>query len=357
PRDLPPRAPEHGGPAPHDHRHPLRRPAQRDLRGRDDLQSTRPGEPRHPGHLRPRLPGDPGHRRALHPLLRGDQPGRRPPVRLGRPAHPPRALGPVRRLEPSPAWVRARVASDAALRFRRHPAGVAGATIVITVVVVALFAQALAPHSVEDTDLSAVFSPPSAEHPLGTDALGRDTLSRLLVGAQVSLTIALSVLAITLSVGVALGMVAGYFGGIPDGLVMRVVDVVLAFPELIFAILLSTVLRAGIGTVIAALAAVGCPGTARLTRSPLLALRPEPFVEAAIAGGTPTRVILWRHLLPNLVAPIITRASIGVGFIITAEATLSFLGIGVQEPMPSWGGVIRDGLAALRTDPYLARVA
>jgi ABC-type dipeptide/oligopeptide/nickel transport system permease subunit len=244
-----------------------------------------------------------------------------------------------------------------AARFVRNRNALIGAGIVGGVVAVAVLARLLAPHSFEDTDLLQAWGRPSTDHPLGTDALGRDTLSRLLVGAQVSLTIALSVLALTLSVGVALGMVAGYFGGVPDTLVMRIVDVVLAFPELIFAILLSTVLGSGVGTVIAALAVVWWPGIARLTRSLVLGLRAEPFVEAAVAGGTPARVILWRHLLPNIVAPIITRASIGVGFIITAEATLSFLGIGVQEPLPSWGGMIRDGLTALRSDPYLALFA
>ena len=244
-----------------------------------------------------------------------------------------------------------------AARFVRNRNALIGTGIVGGVVAVAVLARWLAPHSFEDTDLLQAWGRPSTDHPLGTDALGRDTLSRLLVGAQVSLTIALSVLALTLSVGVALGMVAGYFGGVPDTLVMRIVDVVLAFPELIFAILLSTVLGSGVGTVIAALAVVWWPGIARLTRSLVLGLRAEPFVEAAVAGGTPARVILWRHLLPNIVAPIITRASIGVGFIITAEATLSFLGIGVQEPLPSWGGMIRDGLTALRSDPYLALFA
>ena len=241
-----------------------------------------------------------------------------------------------------------------ARRFARNRNAAAGAAIVAAVVLVAVAARWVAPYSFEDTDLLSVWGRPSAGHPLGTDSLGRDTLSRLLVGAQVSLTIALSVLAITLTVGIALGMVAGYFGGTADGLIMRVVDVVLAFPELIFAILLSTVLGSGVRTVVAALAVVWWPGIARLTRSLVLALRAEPFVEAAVAAGIPTPALLWRHLLPNIVAPIVTRASIGVGFIITAEATLSFLGIGVQEPLPSWGGMIRDGLTALRTDPYLA---
>jgi len=222
---------------------------------------------------------------------------------------------------------------------------------------VALFARFLAPYSVEDTDLLAVWGPPSLAHPLGTDNLGRDTLSRLIVGAQVSLLIALSVLAITLTVGVTFGMLAGYRGGLVDAAVMRVVDVIFAFPELIFAVLLATVLGTGTRTVVAALAVVWWPGIARLTRSLVLSLRTALFIDAAVTSGTPRRTIMLRHLLPNVVAPIITRASIGVGFLVTAEATLSFLGIGVQEPTPSWGGMIRDGLSALRTEPQLALFA
>jgi len=202
-----------------------------------------------------------------------------------------------------------------------------------------------------------VWGPPSLAHPLGTDNLGRDTLSRLIVGAQVSLLIALSVLAITLTVGVTFGMLAGYRGGLVDAAVMRVVDVIFAFPELIFAVLLATVLGTGTRTVVAALAVVWWPGIARLTRSLVLSLRTALFIDAAVTSGTPRRTIMLRHLLPNVVAPIITRASIGVGFLVTAEATLSFLGIGVQEPTPSWGGMIRDGLSALRTEPQLALFA
>ena len=253
-----------------------------------------------------------------------------------------------------PRRVRAVLTSDFALRFGRSRNAVVGATIVAVVVLVALFAQALAPHSVEDTDLLAVWGPPSVVHPMGTDNLGRDTLSRLVVGAQVSLSIALSVLAITLTVGVALGMMAGYQGGIVDSVVMRLVDVIFAFPELIFAILLATILGTGTHTVITALAVVWWPGIARLTRSLVLSLRTALFIDAAVTCGTPRGTILRRHILPNIVAPVITRASIGVGFLITAEATLSFLGIGVQEPTPSWGGMIRDGIGVLRTNPQLA---
>ncbi|HLJ21992.1 MAG TPA: ABC transporter permease, partial [Stellaceae bacterium] len=145
-----------------------------------------------------------------------------------------------------------------------------------------------------------------------------------------------------------------YFGGWIDTVAMRAADIILAFPELIFAILLAAVLGPGVVTVVLALAITWWPGIARLARSLVLGLRHEAFVEAAVASGTRPLAIMLRHFLPNIVAPLIVRASIGVGFIITAEATLSFLGLGVQEPTPSWGGMIRDGLTVLRTDPYLA---
>jgi len=135
---------------------------------------------------------------------------------------------------------------------------------------------------------------------------------------------------------------------------MRTVDIIFAFPELILAILVAAILGTGTTTVIIALSLVWWPGIARLTRSLVLSLREEMFVDAAVASGTRSWRIMVRHLLPNIASPIIVRASVGVGFIIMAEATLSFLGIGVQEPTPTWGGMIRDGLAALRTDPHLA---
>ncbi|MBM3598280.1 MAG: ABC transporter permease [Alphaproteobacteria bacterium] len=244
--------------------------------------------------------------------------------------------------------------SEFAVRFRRNRNAMIGSVIVLFVVLVAFFAPVLAPYSYEETDLLATWAAPSADHLLGGDQLGRDILSRLIVGARVSLLVAISVLTITLSIGILLGMIAGYFGGWTDALIMRVVDVIFAFPELIFAILVAAVLGPSKLTVIISLSIVWWPGVARLTRSLVLQLRSELYVDAAIACGTRPFTILFRHLLPNIVAPLIVRASIGVGFLIMAEATLSFLGIGVQEPEPSWGGMIRDGLVGLRTDPYLA---
>ena len=239
-------------------------------------------------------------------------------------------------------------------RFLRQRGGVLGAAIVLVVLLVAVFSPVLAPHAFDETDLLNTWAPPDASHWLGTDKLGRDIASRLIVGARVSLIVSLSVVAITLLVGVAAGMVAGYFGGLADSLIMRTVDVVLAFPEVVLAILVAAVLGPGLATVIIALSMVWWPGIARLTRSLVLVQKQELYVDAAILCATPPLEILWRHILPNIAAPLLVRASVGIGFIIMAEATLSFLGLGVQEPTPSWGGMIRDGLPSLRSDPTLA---
>ncbi len=236
----------------------------------------------------------------------------------------------------------------------RQRSAVIGGVIVLIVLFMAIFAPWLAPHPYDATDLVNVWAPPDAINWLGTDKLGRDIASRLIIGARTSLVVACSVLVITLTIGVSLGMVAGYFGGRTETLIMRTVDVTLAFPEVVFAILVAAMLGPGVPTVIIALALVWWPGIARLARSLVLVQKQELYVDAAILAGASPAHILRVHLLPNIVAPLIVRASVGVGFIIMAEATLSFLGLGVQEPIPSWGGMIRDGLPALRTDPMLA---
>jgi ABC-type dipeptide/oligopeptide/nickel transport system permease subunit len=239
-------------------------------------------------------------------------------------------------------------------RFLGQRNAVIGGAIVAVIVLIALLAPLVAPHSFSETNLLNTWNPPDGDNLLGTDDLGRDILSRLIYGARVSLFLAFSVLVITLLLGVLLGTVAGYFGGWIDALIMRVVDVMLAFPEVVFAILVAAALGSGVLTVIVTLSLVWWPGIARLTRSLVLVLRNELFVDAAIVAGTPTQEILWRHIVPNMVGPILVRASVGVGFIIMAEATLSFLGLGIQEPTPSWGGMIRDGLTELRDAPMLA---
>jgi len=247
--------------------------------------------------------------------------------------------------------------SDFWLRFRRSQNAMIGAVIVIAVTLVALLAPWIAPQDPGKVSILFAWTPPGDRYTLGADALGRDVLSRLIWGARASLPVAFSVLAITMVIGVTLGMIAAWARGWPDSLIMRTVDVVFAFPEVIIALLIAAVLGPGTLTVIVALSMVWWPGIARMTRSLVLGLREELFVEAAVACGTPPWKIMWRHFLPNIISPLIVRASIGVGFIIMAEATLSFLGIGVQEPMPTWGGMIRDGLPELRSDPHLALAA
>lgn len=239
-------------------------------------------------------------------------------------------------------------------RVVRQRNAVIGGAIVATVIAVAIFGPFLTSHSPEETDLFNPWSPPTSDNLLGTDKLGRDILARLVGGARISLLVAGAVLAITLCVGALLGMIAGYKGGRIDAFVMRLVDIMLAFPEVVIAILVASMIGSGVGTVILSLALVWWPGIARLTRSFVLQIREELYIDAAIVAGTPTAEIFRRHLLPNIAAPLLVRASVGVGFIVMAEATLSFLGLGIQEPLASWGGMIRDGLPALRTDPYLA---
>jgi len=239
-------------------------------------------------------------------------------------------------------------------RVAREPRVCAGTVIVLVLVAIAVLAPLLAPYAYDDTDLLSAWAPPSGEHWVGTDKLGRDILSRLLFGARTSLIVSVSVLAITLAVGITLGMLAGYLGGLVDSIVGRLIDIIFAFPDIVFAILVTAVLGPSMLTVIVALSMVWWPGVARLTRALVLVQRNETFVEAAIVCGTPVARLLLRHILPNIVPPLIVRASIGIGFIIMSEATLSLLGLGVQEPQPSWGSMIRDGLEALRTDPYLA---
>jgi ABC-type dipeptide/oligopeptide/nickel transport system permease subunit len=239
-------------------------------------------------------------------------------------------------------------------RLLRQRGAVIGGAVVLIVAGVALFAPLIAPLPYDATDLLNVFAPPDAINLLGTDKLGRDILSRLIFGARTSLVVGISVMLVTIAFGTALGMVAGYFGGRTDTLIMRGVDIMLAFPEVVFAILVAAVLGPGIATVIVALSLVWWPGIARLARSLVLVHKQELYVDAAIVAGASPFEILRRHLLPNIIPPLLVRASVGIGLIIMAEATLSFLGLGVQEPTPSWGGMIRDGLPALRSDPYLA---
>jgi oligopeptide transport system permease protein len=262
---------------------------------------------------------------------------------------------------------------DAWRRLCRNRAALAGLSFIVLVALCAVLADVLAPYPFWQQDLAVVRQPPSPQHWLGTDELGRDILSRLLYGARISLAVGLVVQALILLVGVPIGALAGYFGGWLDTLLMRAVDVLYSIPDLLLVIVVMTTVRAALassGGAVGAFAAVdaafgGLLGVfvalaltswltvARLVRGQVLSLKEREFVEAARTLGAGDWRILRQHLLPNTLAPIIVAATFGIPSAILLEASLSFLGLGVQAPMPSWGAMILEGYKAMRAQPHM----
>lgn len=227
------------------------------------------------------------------------------------------------------------------------------ATIIIAVfLAIAVLAPAIAPYDPLAQSYLAINSYPSAEHWLGTDQFGRDVLSRLIFGSRNSLIFGLISPTLAALVGTALGVAAGYFGGMIDRLVTRIIDLLLAFPELLLAIMIAAVLGGGFWNVVAVITIAFVPGFARVARASTLAVKQEPYVEAAIAAGVTTPMIIVRHVLPNISAPIVVLMTLWVASAIRLEASLSFLGIGTQPPNPSWGNIIRDGLGNIFGSPW-----
>jgi peptide/nickel transport system permease protein len=218
----------------------------------------------------------------------------------------------------------------------------------------ALLAPWLAPADPGALVLAERLAPPSAEHPLGRDELGRDVLSRLLHGARVSLLVGVSVVALAGSLGALVGLLAGWAGGRVDGLLMRITDVFLAFPGILLAIALVAVLGPALEHVVLALVVVGWVGYARLARGQALKLRRQEFVLAARAAGVATPRLLVAHLLPNVLPVLVVQATLGVAGAILAEAGLSFLGLGLQPPAASWGAMINAGRSHLLDAPHVA---
>jgi ABC-type dipeptide/oligopeptide/nickel transport system permease subunit len=225
--------------------------------------------------------------------------------------------------------------------------------VILLLGVAALLAPQIAPYHYAQQNLDLRLAPPGPRHWLGTDDVGRDILSRLLYGARVSLTVALVVEAIELLFGATLGMLAGYFGGKLDSAIMRLTDMMFAFPDILLAILITSILGPSLFNVFLALALVGWPGMVRLVRSQVLRLREEEFVQAARAMGASHARILLRHLLPNVLGTVVVAATVGMGWVILAESTLSFLGIGVQPPYPSWGSMIHSAWEFRRANPLM----
>jgi peptide/nickel transport system permease protein len=228
-----------------------------------------------------------------------------------------------------------------------------GAAVLLVAVAAALLAPLVAPHDPLKQDLNHALARPDRAHLLGTDNVGRDVLSRVIWGTRVSLVAGLGSVGIAVLVGGLLGLVAGYAGGRVDGLVMRLMDAVLSFPPLVLALALGAVLGAGLTGVVIALGVVYTPTFARLMRGQVLSITAREYVDAARALGVPGWRIAWSHVLPNATAPIVVQASLSVAFAILAEASLSFLGLGVQPPGASWGSMINAGRGYLQQAPWI----
>ncbi len=241
--------------------------------------------------------------------------------------------------------------------FRHHGVQVGGALVALFIVaaVLAPWLAPFDPRAIPTGLASASLRPPGPLYPLGTDALGRDLLSRVLYGGRVSLMVGVGVELVTALIGTLIGLVAGYYGGWLDGLLMRVTDTVMAFPSLILAIgLIAVFEKPGLDKVFLVLVLLGWTTIARVVRGEVLSLKTREYVQAARALGVPHTVILVRHLLPNCLAPLLVAATIGVGGNMVAEAGLSFLGLGAQAPTISWGAMLAEGQTFLASAPWVA---
>lgn len=223
-----------------------------------------------------------------------------------------------------------------------NPVTVVSTVILIAVVIIALTAPWIAPYGVNDVDVPQALQPPSGAHWLGTDELGRDVLSRVLVAVQASMKVAVVSVTFAALVGITLGVLAGYRGGWLDTVVMRFVDVMFAFPVLLLALAIVAVLGPGLTTTILAIGVVYTPIFARVARASTLSVREEPYVAVSRTMGTGSGYILTRHILPNITGPLIVQTSLSLAFAILSEAALSFLGLGLQPPQPSLGRMIFD---------------
>jgi peptide/nickel transport system permease protein len=228
-----------------------------------------------------------------------------------------------------------------------------GATIVIVMALAALIGPPLSPYDPSFQELRLRLAPPTVGHPFGLDELGRDILARVLAGARISFLVAMVVVSVSASVGTVLGSVAGYFGGVTDEVIGRVIDTLMAFPGILLAIALVAVLGPSLGNVVFALTVIGWVGYARLVRGQVLRAREFEYVRAAQALGASTPRVLVRHLIPAALPAVVVQATLGMAGAILGEAALSFLGLGVQPPTPSWGSMLNGGRAHLLDAPHL----
>ena len=242
---------------------------------------------------------------------------------------------------------------DAFVRLRRNRLAVAGAIIIISLALASIIVPLVSPYEFDEQNLNAILEGPSHAHLLGTDGLGRDVFTRLFYGARTSLAVGIFVQFIVLAIGLPIGALAGYAGGRVDNLLMRFVDVMFAFPDLLLIILIRAILGGSIYMIFLAIGLVAWVNLARLVRGQILSLKQRDFITAARAMGGSGPYITLRHLLPNSLGPVIVLVTFGIPRAIFAEAALSYIGIGVKPPTPSWGTMIQDGYNNIFGAPYL----
>ena len=239
----------------------------------------------------------------------------------------------------------------------RDPLSLASTIVIILFILIAIFARQIAPYPLEGagkTNVANSMLAPSGEHPFGADKLGRDILSRVIMGAQPALIVPIGVVLLAILIGAPLGAIAGYKGGWLDELIMRITDLFLAFPSLLLAMAIASALGRGLGKAAFALVISWWPWYTRLVRGVTLSLKERYFVEAAQAIGVRDSVIILRHILPNTISPILVQATVDLGTVILAMGGLAFLGLGTQPPAPDWGLMVSDGRTYILTQPWIA---
>lgn len=257
------------------------------------------------------------------------------------------------RTEKTPKNKKRSQASETWKRLRKNRLAVMGLAILALIILLAIFADYIAPYPYELQDYSASFQGPSAQHWFGTDNYGRDILSRIIYGARVSLKIGFISLLGGALVGCLMGAVAGYFGGVLDTVIMRFTDILMAIPRIVLAISIASALGPGLTNAMIAVAISSIPNFARVVRASTLTIKDQEYIEAAQCIGAKNFRIIMRHVFPNVLAPIIVQATLGVGTAIILAASLSFLGLGVQPPTPEWGSMLSAARTYMRDYPYM----
>jgi len=238
-------------------------------------------------------------------------------------------------------------------RFSSNKMGIVGTVLILLLVLTAIFAPWLEPYSFKEQNINLMNSAPSAEHLLGTDEFGRDLLSRIIRGARISFVVGVLSVAISVLIGVIVGAIAGFYGGIVDIVLTTIADLTWSMPAILIALLLVAVIGSGLESVVIAIGLSYWAEYARLIRGQILSLKSATFIEATRSLGASDAVILFKHLIPNSIFPIIVAATIGIGNAIVLEATLGFLGMGAQPPTPSWGAMMSSGTAYLFISPWV----